>query len=176
MTLLSLQAVRAGYGNSEVLHGIDLDVAAGGTTALLGANGAGKTTTLRAISGLVARRGRISFDGRDISGMSTDAVAKLGRSAHASLGFQEPPSVRGYDQPHRMLRQHELLEQPNRVRRARCPGDREHERRMLRHGVAHWTRRSARTNAKNVMLMIPFMVKNAASRRDRSPSRTSECS
>jgi branched-chain amino acid transport system ATP-binding protein len=85
VTLLSLQDVRAGYGNSEVLHGIDLDVSAGGTTALLGANGAGKTTTLRAISGLVARRGRINFDGRDISGMSTDAVAKLG-IAHVPQG------------------------------------------------------------------------------------------
>jgi len=51
--ILELRAVKAFYGQSEVLHGIDLAVEEGGMTVLLGANGAGKTTTLRAICGMV---------------------------------------------------------------------------------------------------------------------------
>jgi branched-chain amino acid transport system ATP-binding protein len=68
-----------------VLHGVDLEVAEGGVTALLGANGAGKTTTLRAISGMVWRRGTIRFDGRDITRLRPDQVARLG-IAHVPQG------------------------------------------------------------------------------------------
>ena len=64
--LLEVKGLRAGYGAGEVLHGIDLAVAQGGVTALLGANGAGKTTTLRAICGMVRRSGEIRFDGERI--------------------------------------------------------------------------------------------------------------
>jgi len=77
--LLELRAVAAGYGPSQVLFGIDLDVQSGSVVTLLGRNGMGKTTTLRAIFGLVALRGgEIVFDGRRIDGMPTDAVARLG--------------------------------------------------------------------------------------------------
>ena len=84
-SMLELAGVVAGYQRSQVLHGVDLEVAAGGVTALLGANGAGKTTTLRAISGLVWRRGTIRFDGRDISRLRPDQVARLG-IAHVPQG------------------------------------------------------------------------------------------
>ena len=76
--LLEVAALCAGYGETEVLHGIDFAVAAGGVTALLGANGAGKTTTLRAICGMVRARGDIVFDGEAIAGRATEAVARRG--------------------------------------------------------------------------------------------------
>ena len=85
MTLLALRNVVAGYGSGEVLHGIDLEVDDGGVTALLGANGAGKTTTLRAVSGMIGRRGSIRFGGRDLVGLSTDRIARLG-IAHVPQG------------------------------------------------------------------------------------------
>jgi branched-chain amino acid transport system ATP-binding protein len=65
---LELQGVRAGYGNIEVLHGVDLRIPAGRTVALLGANGAGKTTLLGVIAGLVpVRGGELVADGRPIT-------------------------------------------------------------------------------------------------------------
>jgi branched-chain amino acid transport system ATP-binding protein len=85
VTLLALRDVVAGYGSGEVLHGIDLEVDGGGVTALLGANGAGKTTTLRAVSGMIGRRGSIRFAGRDLVGLSTDRIARLG-IAHVPQG------------------------------------------------------------------------------------------
>jgi branched-chain amino acid transport system ATP-binding protein len=83
--LLTVRGLTAGYGEGEVVHGVDLDVAAGATTALLGANGAGKTTTLRALTGMISRRGSVLFDGRDISGLAADHVARLG-VAHVPQG------------------------------------------------------------------------------------------
>jgi branched-chain amino acid transport system ATP-binding protein len=75
----------AGYQRSQVLHGIDFEVAEGTVTALLGANGAGKTTTLRAISGTVWRRGTVRLDGRDLTRLRPDQVARLG-IAHVPQG------------------------------------------------------------------------------------------
>ena len=61
---LRLDGVVAGYGEVEVLHGVDLDVAPGTIVALLGANGAGKSTLCAVASGLVApTQGRILLDG-----------------------------------------------------------------------------------------------------------------
>jgi len=85
MSLLSVRGLVAGYGVGEVLHGIDLDVENAGTTALLGANGAGKTTALRAITGMIKPRGSVTFDGKDIGGMSSDSAARLG-IAHVPQG------------------------------------------------------------------------------------------
>jgi branched-chain amino acid transport system ATP-binding protein len=84
-SLLEVAGLTAGYQRSQVLHGIDLEVAEGTVTALLGANGAGKTTTLRAISGTVWRRGTVRFDGRDLSRLRPDQVARLGL-AHVPQG------------------------------------------------------------------------------------------
>ncbi len=76
--LLAVSGLRAGYGRADVLHGIDLAVAEGGITALLGANGAGKTTTLRAILGMVRTSGEIRFAGEPIAGRRTDSIARRG--------------------------------------------------------------------------------------------------
>jgi len=77
MPLLELEDVEARYGQVRALHGVSLTVEEGEIVALLGANGAGKTTTLRAISGLVARGGRLVFDGKPLS-RSADGVARRG--------------------------------------------------------------------------------------------------
>jgi branched-chain amino acid transport system ATP-binding protein len=77
MPLLELTDVHARYGQVRALHGVSLTVEQGEVVALLGANGAGKTTTLRAISGMVAREGTVSFDGKSLS-RSPEAAARRG--------------------------------------------------------------------------------------------------
>jgi branched-chain amino acid transport system ATP-binding protein len=77
-TLLDVRGLEAGYGASRVLFGIDLQVAAGSVTALLGANGAGKTTTLRALCGLIRRQGHVTLAGKRIDGMATEEIVRLG--------------------------------------------------------------------------------------------------
>jgi len=76
--LLQVRQLEASYGNSQVLKGIDFSVARNGITAILGANGAGKTTTLRALSGLISRRGEVIFDGRRIEQLATEKIAAAG--------------------------------------------------------------------------------------------------
>ena len=76
--LLEAKGLKAGYGPTHVLHGLDFEVAEGGVTALLGANGAGKTTTLRAICGMCRAEGEIRFQGQSITGRATEDVARLG--------------------------------------------------------------------------------------------------
>ena len=77
--LLALSGVNTRIGHYHILQGVDFVVPQGGLTMLLGRNGAGKTTCLRTIMGLwKASAGRIDFDGADIAGRSTPAVAQLG--------------------------------------------------------------------------------------------------
>ena len=85
MSLLELRDVTGGYGQSKVLHDIDLVVEPGHVAVVLGANGAGKTTTLRAISGVIPVQGEIRFDGTSIVGKSPEAVSRLG-IAHVPQG------------------------------------------------------------------------------------------
>lgn len=85
MPLLELSNVEARYGPIRALHDVSLSVGDGEVVALLGANGAGKTTTLRAVSGMVRRRGEIRFDGRVIGRLSPEEVARLG-VAHVPEG------------------------------------------------------------------------------------------
>jgi branched-chain amino acid transport system ATP-binding protein len=66
--VLSIENVCAGYGSSEILHGVSLQVNDGEIVALLGANGSGKSTLINAISGFLPARGRIVLDGTDIAG------------------------------------------------------------------------------------------------------------
>ncbi|WP_375410638.1 ABC transporter ATP-binding protein [uncultured Methylobacterium sp.] len=77
--LLDVAGLHAWYGESHVLHGVDLNVRQGETVCLLGRNGAGKTTTLRSILGIVGRRsGRVNFDGQDLTRMPLHGPARAG--------------------------------------------------------------------------------------------------
>lgn len=76
---LSVTGLRAGYGGSEVLHGVSLEVREGEAVAILGPNGHGKTTLLRAISGLLRpAAGRVDLDGSDVAGWAAERVAAKG--------------------------------------------------------------------------------------------------
>jgi branched-chain amino acid transport system ATP-binding protein len=85
MPLLEARGVRARYGGTTVLHGLDFAVEDGGITTILGANGAGKTTTLRAVTGMVRTGGDIRFAGRPLVGKATEDIVRLG-IAHAPEG------------------------------------------------------------------------------------------
>jgi branched-chain amino acid transport system ATP-binding protein len=75
-TLLSVRDLHVHLGQSHVLQGVTFDVPEGGVTALLGRNGVGKTTTLRAILGLVGRRGSIRFDEEELTSLPTHRVVQ----------------------------------------------------------------------------------------------------
>ncbi|PDS31546.1 ABC transporter ATP-binding protein [Rhizobium phaseoli] len=86
--LLEVQGLNAWYGESHILHGVDIRVAEGETITILGRNGVGKTTTLRTITGIVrTRKGRISFAGSDMM------QVPLHKTAHRGIGFV--PEERG---------------------------------------------------------------------------------
>jgi branched-chain amino acid transport system ATP-binding protein len=77
--MLGVEDIHTFYGETEVLFGVSLEVGPGEVVALLGPNGAGKTTTLRSILGLSqVKRGRIRFDGADITGRHTYEIARAG--------------------------------------------------------------------------------------------------
>jgi branched-chain amino acid transport system ATP-binding protein len=104
--ILELRAVKAFYGQSEVVHGIDLAVEEGGMTVLLGANGAGKTTTLRAICGMVRTEGEITFAGKRLDRRGTEDIAALGvahvpegRGTFIGLTVEENLRLGGYTRP-----------------------------------------------------------------------------
>jgi branched-chain amino acid transport system ATP-binding protein len=78
LALLEVRQLRAGYGPTRVLHGLDFEMAQGSITALLGANGAGKTTTLRALCAMVKTEGEVRFAGQPITRRSTEDIARLG--------------------------------------------------------------------------------------------------
>jgi len=78
VNLLSIKDLHVYLGESHVLQGISFDVAEGGVTALLGRNGVGKTTTLRALLGLVDRRGTIEFAGDAIQRVPTHKIVRRG--------------------------------------------------------------------------------------------------
>ena len=104
-TLLRVQGLEAWYGESHVLHGVNLEIREGEVVTLLGRNGAGKTSTLRAIMGLVGRRaGSITYEGQELIGLRPDLIARSGiaycpeeRGIFASLDVTEnlmlPPVV-----------------------------------------------------------------------------------
>jgi branched-chain amino acid transport system ATP-binding protein len=84
--MLVVEDLHAGYGLSEVLRGVSLEVKAGSVVALIGANGAGKTTTMRAVSGMITPgRGKVLLDGRPVQGLPASRIARLGL-AHSPEG------------------------------------------------------------------------------------------
>jgi branched-chain amino acid transport system ATP-binding protein len=103
--LLSIENLHAWYGESHVLHGVNMRVGEGEVVSLLGRNGAGRTTTMRAIVGLTGKRtGSIRIHGQESIGMAPHKVARLGvgycpeeRGIFASLSAEEnlmlPPTI-----------------------------------------------------------------------------------
>jgi branched-chain amino acid transport system ATP-binding protein len=104
--LLAIENLQAWYGESHILHGVNLEVRAGEVVTLLGRNGAGKTTTLKSIMGIVGQRtGSVRFEGRELIKLTSDKIAKTGiaicpeeRGIFASLDVQEnlllPPELK----------------------------------------------------------------------------------
>ena len=94
---LEISGLHGWYGESHVLHGVDLKVDEGEVVTLLGRNGAGRTSTLRAIMGLIgARKGSIKVRGSETVAMATHQIARLGlgycpeeRGIFASLSAEE---------------------------------------------------------------------------------------
>ncbi len=103
--LLNVRDLQAWYGESHVLHGVNLHVNEGETICILGRNGMGKTTTLRSIMGILRKRtGRIQFAGCDMMALPLHQTARAGlgfvpeeRGIFASLSVEEnlmlPPKV-----------------------------------------------------------------------------------
>jgi branched-chain amino acid transport system ATP-binding protein len=104
---LEIKGLQAWYGESHVLHGVDMVVQPGEVVTLLGRNGAGRTTTMRAVMGLTgARKGSIRVNGTETIAMPTHRIAHLGigycpeeRGIFASLSAEEnlmlPPALKG---------------------------------------------------------------------------------
>lgn len=91
--MLTIHDIHAGYGRTEVLHGISINIETGKLVALIGANGAGKTTTMRVASGMLApQSGRVTLDGTDITGLPPHAVARAGL-AHVPEGRRIFPTL-----------------------------------------------------------------------------------
>ena len=103
---MEIRGLEAWYGESHVLHGVDIDIREGEVVTLLGRNGAGKTSTLRSIMGLVPRRtGSVKYEGKEFVNARPDVIARAGiaycpeeRGIFASLDVTEnlmlPPMVR----------------------------------------------------------------------------------
>lgn len=104
MALLEMSAIKAGFGPTTVLHGVDLKVEADQLCAVLGLNGTGKSVTMKVAGGLVpARAGSVFFDGEDITQLSVeDRVARgmafvpQGRQLFADLSVEENLRLGGY--------------------------------------------------------------------------------
>ena len=104
---LEIRDLQAWYGESHILHGVNLNINQGEVVTLLGRNGAGRTTTLRAILGLTgSRTGSVRIHGTEAIDLATHKVAHLGvgycpeeRGIFASLSCEEnlllPPPVGG---------------------------------------------------------------------------------
>lgn len=78
MSLLSAKGLTARYGASQALFGVDLELHAGETVALMGRNGMGKTTTVKAICRMISSGGTLRFSGQDLQSLPSFKVARLG--------------------------------------------------------------------------------------------------
>src|SRR5579862_2022658 len=130
--MLEISQLEGGYGESHVLHGVDLEIRRGQVVTLVGRNGAGKTTTLRAIIGILAQRsGSVRIMGTETIRLPSGRIARLGigyvpeeRGIFASLNVTEnlllPPVLKeggmGVDEIYQLF--------PNLRERARSQGSR----------------------------------------------------
>ncbi|MDR6886970.1 MULTISPECIES: ABC transporter ATP-binding protein [Variovorax] len=131
---LEIKDLHAWYGESHVLHGVNMVVQPGEVVTLLGRNGAGRTSTLRAIMGLTgSRKGSIEVNGTQTIGMATHRIAHLGigycpeeRGIFASLSAEEnlllPPALKGAGQGMSVAEIYEMF--PNLAERRNSPGTR----------------------------------------------------
>lgn len=76
--MMRVRNLQAGYGRSQVLQGVDLDLHPGEIVALLGRNGSGRSTLARALMGLVDWRGEVTWNGRSLAGLPTHILARYG--------------------------------------------------------------------------------------------------
>lgn len=91
--MLELKNISAGYGRTEVLHGVSLKVPKGKLVALIGSNGAGKTTTMRVASGMLApKSGTLMLDGASFVGDASHKVSRRG-IAHVPEGRRVFPTL-----------------------------------------------------------------------------------
>lgn len=153
---LRISNLHAWYGESHILHGVDLTVHKGEVVTLLGRNGAGRTTTIKSIMGLVGKRtGSITINGTEAIDMAPHHIAKLGigycpeeRGIFASLSCEEnlllPPEIASGGMPLDEI--YEMF--PNLLERRNSPGTRLSggEQQMLAVG------RILRTGAKLLLL------------------------
>jgi ABC-type branched-subunit amino acid transport system ATPase component len=121
MSLLTAERVVSGYGDMEVLHGVDLTVNSGEIVTIIGPNGAGKSTLMKTVFGLLQpTAGRISFENADITGMAPDRIVRRGlayvpqvENVFPSLTIQENLEMGAFilrgDLHDRFLRVYELF-------------------------------------------------------------------
>lgn len=131
---LEINGLQAWYGESHVLHGVDMVVQPGEVVTLLGRNGAGRTSTLRAIMGLTgARKGSIKINGHETLHLPTHRIAHHGigycpeeRGIFASLSAEEnlllPPLLKGAPQGMSVSEIYAMF--PNLAERRNSPGTR----------------------------------------------------
>lgn len=104
--LLDISGLEAWYGESHILHGVNMNVQRGEVVCLLGRNGAGKSTTLRSVMGIVGKRkGSVKFEGTETISLASEKIARLGlafcpeeRAIFSTLDVKEnlllPPQVK----------------------------------------------------------------------------------
>jgi branched-chain amino acid transport system ATP-binding protein len=131
--VLKIENLQAWYGESHILHGVELSVEEGEVVTLLGRNGAGRTTTLRAIMGLVgSRSGSVTVNGIETTRLAPHRIARIGvgycpeeRGIFASLSAEEnlllPPKLKGAEA---MPLDEIYVMFPNLKERASSPGTR----------------------------------------------------
>jgi ABC-type branched-subunit amino acid transport system ATPase component len=111
-----LDGVRSGYGAMDILHGVDLCVAAAETLAILGPNGAGKSVLLKTMAGLLgARSGRIEFANEDVTALNAAERARRGLAllpqtdlVFPAMSVQENLKMGAYVEPNAAKRRHAL--------------------------------------------------------------------
>ncbi len=87
MSILSVDGIFAGYGETEILHGVSLRVEPGEAVTMFGPNGCGKSTLMKTIFGLLTpRQGSIVFENTDITSMQTDRLIRMGMSYVPQVG------------------------------------------------------------------------------------------
>lgn len=91
--MLKIDSLHAGYGGTDILHGISIEVPKGKVISLIGSNGAGKSTTMRAISGMIKpEAGTVSLNNIDITGLDAHQIARRGL-AHSPEGRRVFPTL-----------------------------------------------------------------------------------